>query len=190
MNIYQGMTYKGIDISDYSPEQAARAVLNRIQFFKPNSQFAKWILEYANGRLIIDAGCGGEFPLTQQLISLGVKNIVAIDPFIDDTFLDFYRAKNYDLFLERSIHILTGTIQQFAKLTQVDKDILIIFARPCHSNFVYETLKFKGDRTEVMYITKPKNLELYDDLGEYQGKAVLLQHEGSSADNEVVYSIF
>lgn len=159
-----------------------------ITFFKPNTQLVKSILDYANGRLIIDAGCGKKFPLVKQLVAAGAKQILGVDKEIDMNGLMLFRMMNMEP--EKSIHILEGSIQSFKALYETDKkDVLLIFARPCHSTFVQETLRLKHPTIEALYITKPENLELYNDLGEFEDKAVKLELEGDSADNEVIFSI-
>lgn len=162
-----------------------------VVFFKPNTPFVKWILEYADGRLILDVGCGEGFPLTKQLIHAGAEQIVAIDQYLDYGEIDLYRNLNHNLFLDgkHSIHLIPGKVEIFKSLYSGDKPLLAIFARPCHSDFVEEFIRQKGPNVEVMYITKAENLELYDDLGEFADDATLIPHEGSSVDNEVVYII-
>lgn len=157
-------------------------------FFKPNTQFVKWLIKYAGDRIIMDVGCGSTFQLTQQLYFNGAKKLVAIDPEIDYTQMQLFRIKKTNP--EDSVHILQGTVEKWKDILNAKhQDILVICARPCHSDWVEEMLDLKNENVEVLYITLPENLELYDDLGKWKYKAVLLNHEGSSADKEVVYSI-
>lgn len=157
-------------------------------FFKPNTQFVKWLIEYAGDRIILDVGCGATFPLTQQLYFNGAKKLVAIDPEIDHMQYELFRYTK--LKLGDSVHILPGDIEKWKSIIQSKhQDMLVICARPCHNDWVENMLDLKGDNVEVLYITLPENMELYNDLGKWKSKAVLLNHEGSSADKEVVYSI-
>lgn len=158
-------------------------------FFKPNTEFAKWLVDYAGDRMIIDAGCGQKFLLSQQLIQNGADKIVAIDPQVD--YMGEYQKWRMlnDNRVDISFHVLPGTMEKYKTFLQMDKEILLIFARPCHSNWVEETLDWKNDKVEALYITLPENLEEYDDLGKWGKKAKLIKHKGSSADEEVVYSI-
>lgn len=158
-------------------------------FFKPNTKFVKWIGEYSKGRLIIDCGAGRGFVLTQQLHAAGYTKLVAIDPQID------YLEKEIAMMNSGTIpnyHLMEGTMERWKSLYNegnlADK-VLLVFARPCHSDWVKNTLDIKGKGVEALYITKPENLKKYDDLGKWKKKAKLLKHEGSSADKEVVYSI-
>lgn len=161
-----------------------------VVFFKPNTAFVKWLIEYAGDRIIIDAGCGEQFPLSKQLIENGAKKVVSIDPYLDLTSYMNYRIMNMNRFQWGSYHGLPSRIQDMSALfNNGHQDVLIVFARPCHGNFVYETIQMKGEGVEVLYITKPENIEKYDDIGEYMDTATLLEHKGSSADDEVVYSV-
>lgn len=158
-------------------------------FFKPNTEFVKWLIEYANGRMILDVGCGETFPLTKQLIANGAPTVVSIDPYLDMNHYVDYRLLNHDKFIKGSYHGMQARIQDMEVLFSSDREILMIFARPCHSLFVYDAISMKGPNVEVLYITKPENIEEYADVGEYINTATLLKHKGSSADDEVVYSI-
>lgn len=154
-------------------------------FFKPNSDFVKWLIAYANGRIIIDIGCGERFQLIQQMHANGYTKTVGIDPAISMQELELQRIKHgFGL----GYHILPGTGQRWKDMFQM-KNALMLFVRPCHSNFVEECLDLKGDDVEVLYITVPDNIDRYDDLGAWRNKAKLIQHEGTSADKEIVYSI-
>jgi len=166
-------------------------MLRQPVFFKPNTEFIKWLIEYANNRLIIDAGCGEKFLLSQQLLNNGYKKIMAIDPVADYNEVMKLRTLN-KIPLDSSFHVLPQEIERYKEIytnSKAASKSLVIFARPCHSDWVENLLDEKAEGLEVLYITVPKNIELYDDLGKWKKKAVLLNHKGSSADNEVVYSI-
>lgn len=162
-------------------------------FFKPNTKFIKWLIKHANGRTIIDAGAGEKFQLSQQLLENGCTKVVAVDPVIN--YNEYMKWRMLSMSsgsdIRVSFHVIVSEIQKWNDLYcqgQGDK-MLLVFARPCHSDFVEEALALKGDDVEALYITVPENLEKYNDLGEFRKRATLLEHEGSSADNEVVYSI-
>lgn len=170
-------------------EQAMEALGIQPIFFKPNTELVKWLIEYARDRIIIDAGCGEKFLLSQQLIKNGATRVVAIDPQIDFNAYMMWRQLNMDR-RYISFHIMPKKIQDIPELIQNKyQEILLVFARPCHSNWVEESLNLKGENVEALYITVPQNIEEYDDLGVWKEKAVLLEHKGSSADKEVIYSI-
>lgn len=161
-------------------------------FFKPNTELIKWLIEYAKNRIIIDAGSGAKFPLSQQLILNGYKKVLAFDSFIDYNEFMKFKMLHGDILSEASFHVFPKEIQSMSELyndSATIQKVLIVFARPCHSNFVEETLDLKGKDVEVLYITVPKNIKEYDDLGKWKKKKKLLKHKGSSADKEVIYSI-
>lgn len=158
-----------------------------VLFFRPNNTMIEWIAKYAGDRVIIDVGCGSA-RLTTALADQGCK-VVGIDPFLDDDNVEALVMSRMNAG-KSMIQLLPKKIEDMKALFVGAGDkVLLMFARPCHSDFVYNTLNMKDESTEVLYITVPKNLEKYDDLGEYIDRAVTLNPEGYSADDEVFLSI-
>ena len=155
-------------------------------FFKPDAEFVKWIIEYANGRMIIDVGCGN-LHLLKLLNKAGYKKIVGIEPMID--YMEY--IKHTIASGEDKIQILPNKVQDPLPSSIISKgeNVLILCVRPCHSNFVEETIELKHPTAEVLYNTVPQNLIDYRDLGAFHDVAVKIEHKGTSEDNEVVYSI-
>lgn len=147
-----------------------------IRFFEPDIEMLMWLRNYIGKRIPIDIGCGGG-DLLEELNIGGV----GIDP--------FFTGDTFNL-IEKGIHILPKRVQESREfIVALAKKGIFIFSRPCHSNFVEETIDMLPKGTECIYITKPENIELYCDLGRYDSKKKLLKHKGTSPDNEVVYSI-
>lgn len=115
-------------------------------FFDPSSQFVEWFREYAGGRLVIDVGCGSGLFIARlhdrQVKAIGVDPRWADErhPHLSNAILPFY-AEECEL-LHRSEHAL------------------ITFCRPCHDGFVGRTLPLLQPSSEVLYISKPENVEL------------------------------
>lgn len=156
-------------------------------FFKPDFTFVKWLAEYAEDRMIIDVG-SGQGHLLRMLKRVGAK-VMGLEPDFD-----------YVGFMNSQIHrtrgginpneVLPWTVQRASKLIQGMGDkVLLVFARPCHSTFVEEGIDNLLPGQEALYITIPENLDRYNDLGKYEEEAVLLDHQGTSEDEEVVYSV-
>jgi SAM-dependent methyltransferase len=159
-----------------------------LQFFQPDRKFIEWIKTYARNRLIIEVGCGTGIVL-MRLMDAGAR-ICGIEPYWDDSAgmeMNMNRIKaNQDM-----IHILSRTIEDLPNMYVGRGDkVLLLFCRPCHSDFVSNTLEVKDKETEVLYITLPENMEKYNDLGQFHERAVLLQHEGRSVEKEQVYSVY
>lgn len=152
-----------------------------MKFFEPDEEFLKWIKDYANGRLILDCGAGLGH-ITRALHVLGAK-IVAIDPFADT---DKFREENFELKVGH-IHYIDD-YSQSSKFTAMP-NCLLLFCRPCHSDFVEATIYHMHPTSEALYITVPRNFDGYDDLGEYKELAVEIPHKGTSAEGEKVWSI-
>jgi hypothetical protein len=153
--------------------------------------FHNWSYVWQKAELedLMKAGCGEKFLLSQQLIKNGATRVVAIDPQVDFNAYMLWRQLNMGN-MDISFHVMPKKIQDIPELIQNKyQEILLVFARPCHSNWVEESLNLKGENVEALYITVPQNIEEYDDLGVWKEKAVLLEHKGSSADKEVIYSI-
>jgi hypothetical protein len=161
-------------------------------FFRPDPKMVKWIKERANGRLILDIGCG-QGHLVNMLKREGAR-VMGFEPNINKEewikwrMLDTHHLDTFDV-----NEILTYRIQDtFAKklIESLGKDqVMLVFARPCHSDFVQVGIRNMPEGMEALYITVPENLDLYNDLGRFEDGAELLEHEGSSEDEEVVYSV-
>jgi hypothetical protein len=158
-----------------------------LEFFQPDNTYVEWIRDYAAGRVIIDVGTGGG-RLTHYLQSVGAK-VVGIEPFFNMDKLSEYNR--WAIMNGHSmVQILGKKIEDCGSLIKGQKNkILLLFARPCHSDFLVNTLNMKDSETEVIYITTPQVVEKYKDLGDYDEQKVLIPHKGFSVEGEVVYSI-
>jgi predicted RNA methylase len=157
-------------------------------FFNPDTDMVDWLVKYINNRLVIDVGAGEELHLSQLLLARGVTKLVSIDPDLDIMTIALLKNK---MNTNVSFHVLPGDIQKHKSMIMNHPkfNTLIIFARPCHSDFVEYTLENMKPGMEALYITLPENIDRYDDLGEFKNKMVKLEHKGTSSENEVVYSI-
>jgi hypothetical protein len=174
-------------LSDLMDDLVTDYALLTPQFFKPDQKFIDWLVGYANGRMIIDVGSGPGI-VTASLLDSGAR-ICGLEPFAD---LRKVADKNMERMIngKEVLHILNRRIEQMPELFVGRGDrVLLLFARPCHSYFVSNALDMKDADTEALYITIPENLTRYNDLGDFHNEAILLNHEGESEDNEVVYSI-
>lgn len=151
-----------------------------MRFFEPDEELLKSLVEYANGRIILDIGCGTG-KLAVELKELGAK-VMCFEPFLSD--------EARELLTNHNIMAIEDYAQRWPKLlNDIGNKGLLLFARPCHYNFVVECLDLKSKDTEALYITVPENLELYNDLGNYEQTAKRVTLEGSSNDKEVILSI-
>jgi hypothetical protein len=152
--------------------------LKVMRFFEPNAKMITWLKEYIGQRTPIDVGCGAGDLLLELHNGRGG---LGIDPFFSGDRM---------LLMQKGIHILERRIEECEKFVQgLGARGIMIFARPCHSDFVERGIELAPPGMEVIYITKKSNIVKYCDLGEYEGKAVLLEHAGSGKAKEVVYSI-
>lgn len=153
-------------------------------FFKPNKQFAKWLLKRFGDKLFIDVGCG-DGTVTEMLVRLGGKGI-GIDKFYNKTW-ELKRFK-YRSDTSEMLHLMNEDATESTIVSAINPDTaVLLFCRPCHSTFVERTIDAAPSGTEVYYITKEENLLLYEDLGAYDKYAEKIEHEGTSVDKEVVY---
>lgn len=158
-----------------------------IEFFQPDSAFIDWIVAYAAGRLIVDIGCGSALT-TMRLQDAGGR-ACGIDPFYD---MEAGSRMNMDRIMhdKEMVQVLPLKIEDcLALITDKGTKILMLFCRPCHSNFVINVLNLKDKETEALYITIPENLRLYNDLGSHEDRMVKIDHKGWSVEKEEVYSI-
>jgi hypothetical protein len=127
-----------------------------LEFFQPDNNFIQWIKNYAGDRLIIEVGCGGARTLL-RLMEAGAR-ICGVDPYWD---MERAADMNMNRIMagKEMIHVLPQKIESLPEMfTGKGCKVLLLFCRPCHSNFVYNTLEMKDSETEVLYITIPKNL--------------------------------
>jgi SAM-dependent methyltransferase len=143
-------------------------------FFRPNKKFMLWLKKYAKGRLILDVGCGEGYFL--HLLNKAKIKAIGIEPY-DPVIPDPSRA-------HPTPTNVIPVLAQGSPLITAGKNNLIIIARPCHSNFCYETIKAKHPSSEVLYIGKKENIEL--DLEDLLYTKIF---ESAGDENEVVLSI-
>jgi hypothetical protein len=116
-------------------------------FFKPTPRWIEWLVNYAQGRLIIDVGCG-DGHLLKTLVVHGYTGIIGVDPYVsEETAFDFIKQR---------IHLLTFKAEECKLITEHDKSLLVI-ARPCHNGFVADTLRANAGN-EVLYVSNPTNV--------------------------------
>lgn len=158
-------------------------------FFRPSLDMVEWIKERANGRLILDIG-SGQGHLVTMLKRSGARAMGFEPNFNKEAWLKF-RSENGQI--PDVNEIMPYRIQDtFTKrfIESLGKDqVMLVFARPCHSDFVEVGIRNMPKGMEALYITLPENIHEYNDLGRFEKDAVKLDHEGTSEDDEVVYSI-
>lgn len=117
-------------------------------FFAPEDSFLRWIKTYAGNRLVVDVGCGNGV-LVRRLKEVGVK-VLGIDPLFE------YSQENVDLVS----CIMTMEAQNTSFVSSPKLPSLFIFCRPCHSGFVEEVISLIPPGFEILYISKPENVEV------------------------------
>lgn len=187
MNTTSAIMRQPIDGSETGISEEAARLVGSSLFFKPDIKFVKWLIEYADGRMIIDVGAG-QGHLVRMIKKFGGQ-AVGLEPNFDQArYIERGRSRwgnDFDVneMLPWTVQRAQGFINGFREKA------ILVFARPCHSNFVFTGIRNMPEQMEALYITKPENLEKYDDLGSYKEQAILLKHDGESEDNEIVYSI-
>ncbi len=146
-------------------------------FFQPDEEFMKWLVKYANGRTIVDVGCGSGY-LTALILHHKGK-AVGIEPQFSMERKMFWMKHEY-------VFNVFPELAEKNMMLEIDpKQLLFVFARPCHNGFVERTIKKMQPGSESLYISNLKNTFL--DLGDLKFKK--LDHKGSSMDKEDVLSI-
>ena len=142
-----------------------------MKFFEPSGDFLDWLAKYAAGRCVYDVGCG-EGHITIALQARSVK-CLGIDMFRQDDYIE------KGLF--NKIIVMDAERCSFLK----EREGLIIFCRPCHSGFVERIIQTCHPQSEVLYISKPENLEV--DLPNC--KYLKLDVETGAKEGEQVYRV-
>ena|SRR5579859_5173096 len=155
-------------------------MIHGLRFFEPDDKMIAWLRNYIGKRIPVDVGCGyGDLLLELNMGGIGIEPFAEID-----------LTKKLDMNLDNNIQIITLQVQQCgAILKGLQGKAIMIFARPCHSSFVEEGIALAPTGMEILYITKPSNIEDYCDLGQFDGQKKLIKHEGKGEEDEVVYSI-
>lgn len=183
-----GATHRPININGDTMEDDINVITPAragCVFFQPNNTMIDWLIEYADGRLILDVGAG-TLHLCKMIRNRGYNKLFAIEPHFD--YIKY--SQMCILNDEERIHIDVQYVEKssmFKSLLKINP--LVIFARPCHGDYVLNALNLMPKGMEALYITLPENIDEYDDLGKYKSKAKIIPHEGMSKDKEVVYSI-
>lgn len=149
-------------------------------FFQPDADFVKWLIKYANGRMIVDCGAGSGY-LTAMIHHLGYNKCIAIEPHYTEERNIFWRSKGYQF------HVFFKPSEEEKIIRDIpNNNVLLVFARPCHSGFVSRTInKNMPVGAEALYISHKNNTQY--DLGDIAYTEI--KHEGTSKNNEFVLSI-
>lgn len=158
-------------------------------FFQPDMEFIRWLKEYAGQRIILEIGCGTGHVL-HMLRAAGHSLLCGVEPQWDYMAQAETDIRNRDSILQ----VLPWDVERAADFIRTVsgakaghvQGCLLLFCRPCHSDFVEEAIDCAAPGTEVMYITKPENLERYCDLGRYEHLAKSIEYRGTCKDGEVV----
>jgi hypothetical protein len=120
-------------------------------FFNPTEEFVEWLVKEINGRVVIEIGSGkGE--LLNALHEKGVK-IIGLDPYVNPDGL----KRNV---LAKTLSVLAEDFDFIKFKKNLKTGVVVIVARPCHSDFVKDTLSNLPCDINMIYIGFSKNLEL------------------------------
>ena len=113
-----------------------------MRFFEPTDTYLAWLKKYAEGRPVVELGCGDGY-FTFRMRELGIK-AMGIDPFKDTEYLDH-----------------TSFMPICASQCGIVKDnaCLLISARPDHSGWVTNVPYQMHKDAELLYIGLPRNVE-------------------------------
>ena len=140
-----------------------------IRFFEPDEVMVNWLIEYAGDRFVFDIGCGDGF-LVERINEIKPDKSYGIDIQWD------YSKPLLPIFPFNALE---------TKLVSKCTNSLVLFCRPCHSDWFEEAIKLLPDDIKVLYIGLPKNLSVDFYVHSYEQ----VKHDGSSADNEQVYRV-
>jgi len=158
--------------------------------FRPDLKLVKWLKDYANGRIIIDVGCG-QGHLVNMVKMTGAK-VIGIEPkFNHQEWVKWRGLYRHNDALPDINEILPRKIEDCKKLINGmgASNVLMVFARPNDGEFVDVAIRNMAKDMEALLITTPENIKKYNVLGEYVLKAEPIEHEGQSEGNEVMLLI-
>ena len=153
-------------------------------FFQPDSEMTKFIIGLANNMTIIDMGCGsGHF--IKQLYANDYKNYLGFEPFVDiDDNPVYSPATTTKILPYASTEDLTKKL--LSKLA--DKSIMLL-CRPCHHpELIVGTFDLCRElQIPLYYIGLKKNI--LEDLTIDGIAYTVIEHRGSSVDNEIILKL-
>lgn len=153
------------------------AAINTDSFFKPDDEFINWIVNYANGRRIIEVGCGNGETLGRLVDAGGFG--YGIEP--------FWNFENHVKRMaegKEALQVVPMAVQKMPELLEKADNALILICRPCHSGFHNFCKVIAHPNAEVLYIGLRRNFGI-DDIDE-SGR---IPHQGDSVDGELVIQL-
>lgn len=152
--------------------------------FKPDLKLVKWLVKYADNRLIVHVGSGQGHLVTmlRQANNWLDRNAIGIEPNINKQEWLKWRISRDGANADVN-EILDGRIEDYEKLlTDMGKDrVLLVIARPKIKDFVSTTFNLMPKGMELLYIDTAEPF--------FVNEFTKLTHEGVSEDSELIYSV-
>lgn len=158
-------------------------------FFDPDKEMIQWLIDdIIKDRMVFDIGCGSGEVLF-RLSEAGHTKLIGVDPFTDH--MDFMkeRMKRTDDMVHLFPHSVTDPVvaDMISKLNGTK--MIGLLCRPCHHHMLtfgaYNL--FKTHNIPLYYIGLDRNLE--QDLDNWDIPYTLVEHKGTSRENEKVYKL-
>jgi hypothetical protein len=130
-----------------------------MRFFEPSDEWLDWAAAYAGGRMVFDVGCG-EGHVVRALRERRVPAI-GVDPMWE------WAPDNRDL-----VSAIIPAFAEHCRLLQKWENGLVLFCRPCHGGFVDAAVRLLHASSEVLYISRPSNVNVDIDLDDFLAEAV------------------
>jgi SAM-dependent methyltransferase len=123
-------------------------------WFRPDRPFVAWLIAYAQGRLIVDVGCG-EGELLSRIFQMG-GDAVGVDPMPKQSFTHVgERRLSPEVQMRMAGRFLP---REAPNLVTRGQDLLLVFARPSHMGWVEDAMCDTDPTSEILYISKPENV--------------------------------
>lgn len=113
-----------------------------MSFLRVTNEIVDWIINYSNGRIVIEAGAG-DMELSKALMKRNVA-IIAVDPLSSPD-------PEFQYLMPVPIHKCSMS---------KDQEALIVAARPDHSGWFRGIVNYMHPDSELMYIGLTENIEL------------------------------
>lgn len=157
--------------------------------FKPDLKLVKWLVNYANGRIIIHVG-SGQGHLVNMLKWQGGGRAMGIEPNFNKQEWIKWRMHRDGADIDVN-EILEGDVQKYASLIKASNDkAILLITRPKVKDFVEETVEIMPSGMELIYVTTDKIRSVKTDYCFYETTSIeQLRNEGCSEDDELIYSM-
>jgi len=155
-----------------------RGITGHTRFFEPDTEMIQWLVDYADGRMIVDVGCGSGHILEKIHDDAGYAKACGIEPYWDPMKVHERMGKGKNM-----IQVMPQSVES-CNIFRPIENVLFICCRPCHSGFHGNIEMAAHPNAEILYIGLRRNFATDGVEG-----LPIIPHKGTSVEDEVVLQL-